>query len=90
MPRPDTVGRIAAWLDVPAADLAYGPGDATNHVNQEVLQQCITAVIKAQQQTGISIPPDRIARLAVMIYMESTDGRMPAPATIARMLKAMA
>lgn len=91
IPRADTMARIAAWLDVAPAVLAWGPGEETGStINQEVLQQCIKAVMDAQARAGVDVPTERAAALVAALYQEAMDGRFPLPATVSRMLKAFA
>lgn len=89
VPRPDKLHRIAAWLGVPAAALAWGWGGEDQPINAEVLQQCIAAVAKAQEKTGQQLTTERAAALAAALYQEAIDGRLPLPATVARMVRAM-
>jgi transcriptional regulator with XRE-family HTH domain len=89
VPRPEKLQRIADWLGVPAAALAWGEGGATPEVNTEVLQLCIAAVMTAQAKTRVTLSTERVAALAAALYQESIDGRFPVPATVARMVRAM-
>lgn len=89
VPRPATLRRIADWLGVAPAALAWG----SNHeqaVNTEVLQQCIEAVMEAQVKTQTAVSTDRAAALVAMLYQEAVDGRFPVSDTVVRMLRAMA
>lgn len=91
VPRADTLQRIADWLDVAPSVLAWGSdGGVGSTINTEVLQQCIAAVTEAQEKTGTAVSSERAARLVAMLYLEAIDGRSPAPATVARMITAMA
>ena len=89
VPRADKLHRIADWLGVPAAALAWGSGGEDQPINAEVLQQCIEAVMKAQEKTGQALTTERAAALAAALYQEAIDGRLPLPATVARMVRAM-
>lgn len=89
VPRRDKLQRIAAWLGVPAASLAWGSTEE-QAVNVEVLQQCITAVIEAQARARVALTSERAAALVAALYQEAIDGRFPVSATVARMIKAMA
>lgn len=89
LPRPATLQRIAEWLGVAPAALAWGSTE-DQAINPEVLQQCIQAVIEAQAKTGLNLSSERAAALVAALYQEAIDGRVPVPATVARMLRAMA
>ncbi len=89
MPRPDTLERIASWLDVAPASLAWGIAGGSSSIDAEVLQQCIAAVREAQKKTGATLTPEREAKLVAMLYLEAAEGRRPAQAAIARMLRAL-
>lgn len=90
VPRTDTLQRIAEWLKVAPALLAWGAQEGDSSIDQEVLQRCIAAVMQAQATTRITIEPERAARLVSLLYLEAMDGRTPQPATVARMLKTLA
>lgn len=90
IPRPDTLRRIADWLGVPASALAWGADEQDGGINTEVLQQCITAVIEAQAKARVTLTSERQAALVAALYQEAIDGRFPVPATVARMIRAMA
>lgn len=87
-PRADTMQKIATWLGVAPAVLAWGGSDESS-VDEEVLQKCISGMIEAQIRTGITLDAERAARLVAMLYLEEVDGRSPASATVDRMLKAV-
>jgi transcriptional regulator with XRE-family HTH domain len=89
VPRPDTLHRIAEWLETSAGALAYGVEENDAAINAEVLQQCITAVMEAQATTGARVSTEKAAALVAALYQEAMDGRPPAPATVRRMLRAM-
>lgn len=89
VPRADTLQRIAEWLGVAPASLAWGSSDEAA-INTEVLQQCITAVMEAQAKARVKLSNERAAALVAALYQEAIDGRFPVAATVARMLKAMA
>jgi len=86
--RADTMQKIADWLGVAPAVLAWGSAEESS-VDEELLRKCITAMIEAQIRTGITLDADRAARLVAMLYLEEVDGRSPASATVDRMLKAV-
>jgi hypothetical protein len=90
VPRADKLQRIADWLGVPAAALAWGSGGDDQPINAEVLQQCIAAVMNAQAKAGLQLTTERAAALVAALYEEAIDGRLPAAATVARMVRAMA
>lgn len=90
VPRHDKLQRIADWLGVPAAALAWGSGRDDQPINAEVLQQCIAAVMTAQAKAGLQLTTERAAALVAALYEEAIDGRLPAAATVARMVRAMA
>jgi transcriptional regulator with XRE-family HTH domain len=90
LPRPGTLQRIAEWLGVPTGSLAYGPQEGVAAIDSEMLQACIQAVLMAQAETGLILGADRAARLVAMLYAEAMEGREAVPATVARMLRAMA
>lgn len=88
VPRRGTIQRIAAWLGVAPSVLEWGTREESS-INGEALQECIQAVIEAQMKTGITLSAERAARLVSLLYQESMDGRLPASATVERMLKAV-
>lgn len=88
IPRPDKLKRIADWLGVTAAALAWGAQD-TGSIDTEVLQQCIHAVIEAQTRAGITLTTEKSAGLVAALYQEAIEGRKPRAESVARMLRAM-
>ncbi len=92
LPRPDKLERIARWLSMPASVLAWGDErDATAPlpINQEVLQQCVMAVLDAMERTKIRLPPEKVAALTAQLYTEAARGRLPEPGTLASVLRAL-
>lgn len=88
MPRPGNLTKIAKWLRVSSAELAYGENPKTNTIDEGVLRACLGAVQEAQARTGVVLTPERAAHLVAVLYAESLAGELPTTKTLDLMLRA--
>lgn len=87
IPRPGKMQEIAQWLGVAPSELMYGQQAS---INEALLEQCIKAVSAAQSRRNVPLSPEKMARLATVLYQEAARGQMPAPEAIDLIGKAMA
>lgn len=87
LPRPDVVEAIAEWLEVDAAQLAWG-GMAPGEVDARALERCLQAVRDAEAGSGVSLDADEAARIVAQLYVELRRGELPSAPTLTAMLKA--
>jgi transcriptional regulator with XRE-family HTH domain len=86
--RPDVMDRMAEWLGVDSASLAWG-ASLSGSVSLPTLEQCLRAVQAAEKASGVALSPERAARIVAQLYDEAARGEMPSAPTLAALLRAM-
>lgn len=88
-PRSARIAQIAKFLNVPRAWLESGAdtdGTPTDELDNNLLEECISAVIEAQHRLGTELPAEEAARIVAALYRSAVP---PNPATVASLIEAL-
>lgn len=89
---PRFLPKLAEALGISAAELQFGESAAdSSPLNEHILQRILETVEEEFERTGLSLPPDKKARLILNLYRIHTEtGSTPSDDLISGLIRMMA
>lgn len=94
VPNDEAMRQLADWLRVPMGWLAFGEAGPSPKPGEDIsataLELVLLEIQRAQEISGVTLSPARLAALAAALYRETADGKAPSARMLAASLRALA